>query len=67
MRITLERATSKASWFFGKWYASTSKAAWIASTTFIVLIVPLVISMEREQVVVESENQQMNVLTGDKK
>lgn len=67
MAITLDQVASKTSWFLGKWYASTSKAAWIASTSFLILIVPLVISMEREQVVVESENQQMNVLTGDKK
>ena len=61
--VLLENTT----WFLKRWYAGTSKAAWTASTTFIVLIVPLIISMDREQQVVESENQQLNALTGGQK
>jgi import receptor subunit TOM22 len=43
---------------------STGKAAWISGTAFLVLIVPLIIEMDREQQVVEFENQQMSALTG---
>lgn len=43
---------------------STGKAAWIAGTAFLVLVVPLIIEMDREQQVVDFENQQMNALTG---
>lgn len=40
------------------------KAAWIAGTTFLVLVVPLIIEMDREQQLVELENQQTGILTG---
>jgi len=40
------------------------KAAWIAGTAFLVLVVPLIIELDREQQVVEFESQQMNALTG---
>ena len=39
------------------------KAAWIVSTTFLVLVVPLIIETDREQQLVELEQQQMGVLT----
>lgn len=43
---------------------STGKAAWIAGTAFLVLIVPLIIEMDREQQLVELEAGQMDALTG---
>eukprot|EP00798_Chlamydomonas_sp_ICE-L_P014516 gene14516-20546_t len=43
---------------------SFKKAAWIASTTVLVLLVPLIIEMDREAQVLEMEKAQMNVLTG---
>ncbi len=43
---------------------ATGKAAWIAGTAFLVLIVPLIIEMDREQQIVELEAGQMDALTG---
>lgn len=40
------------------------KAAWIAGTAFLILLVPLIIEMDREQQLVEFENQQLGALTG---
>jgi import receptor subunit TOM22 len=42
---------------------SVGKAAWLASTTVLVLLLPLVIEMDREQQLVDMEKEQMNVLT----
>ncbi len=47
-----------------KLFASFKKAAWITSTTLLVLLVPLIIEMDREQQMLEMEKEQMNVLTG---
>lgn len=47
-----------------KLFNSFKKAAWIASTTMLVLMVPLIIEMDREQQILEMEKQQMDVLTG---
>ena len=43
---------------------STGKAAWIASTTFLLLVAPLIVEMDREQQMVEFENQSLGALTG---
>ena len=43
---------------------STGKAAWIAVSTFLVLVVPLIIELDREQQLVEFEAQQLGALTG---
>ncbi|KAG7668852.1 putative Mitochondrial import receptor subunit TOM9-2 [Nannochloris sp. 'desiccata'] len=48
----------------GKLTKSTGKAAWIAGTAFLILLVPLIIEMDREQQLVEFENQQLGALTG---
>ena len=42
----------------------TGKAAWIAGTSFLVLVVPLIIEMDREQQLLEFENQQIGALSG---
>lgn len=44
----------------------TGKAAWIAGTSFLVLVVPLIIEMDREQQMLEFENQQIGALSGAK-
>lgn len=44
----------------------TGKAAWIAGTSFIVLVVPLIIEMDREQQMLEFENQQIGALSAQK-
>ena len=49
------------SWKLSK---STGRAAWILGTTLLVLAVPLIVEMDREQQVVELENQQLGALTG---
>ncbi|CAA6655340.1 unnamed protein product [Spirodela intermedia] len=41
---------------------STGKAAWIAGTTFVILVVPLIIEMDREQQFNELELQQASLL-----
>ncbi|KAF0894024.1 hypothetical protein E2562_033808 [Oryza meyeriana var. granulata] len=41
---------------------STGKAAWIAGTTFLVLVVPLIIEMDREQQLNDIELQQQALL-----
>jgi import receptor subunit TOM22 len=43
---------------------SFGKALWLASTTVLVLVLPLVIEMDREQQLVDMEKEQMGVLTG---
>ncbi len=45
---------------------STGKAAWLAATTFLVLFVPLIIEMDREQQLLDMEKEQMSVLTSPK-
>lgn len=52
----------------GPYYAkrlafSTGKAMWIAATTFLVLFVPLIVELDREQTIIDMEKDQMNVLT----
>jgi len=46
----------------GKLLKSTGKAAWIAGTTFVVLVVPLIIEMDREQQLNDLELQQASIL-----
>ena len=40
------------------------QGGWIAGTTFLVLLVPLIIEMDREQQQMEFETQQVAALTG---
>ena len=45
----------------------TGKAAWIAGTTILILGVPLILEMDREQQLLEFESQQLGALTGPAK
>ena len=52
--------------FCSEWFASTKKAAWTLSTTFIVLIVPMILSMDRDSQQQEQASA-MHALTGSDK
>ena len=51
--IHAKRATSKAAVLSKKLLHSTGKAAWIASTTFLILAVPFIIKMDHDQQLTE--------------
>ncbi|GAB2221458.1 hypothetical protein Droror1_Dr00012638 [Drosera rotundifolia] len=58
----LSSSVSSASSVGYKLLRGTGKAAWIAGTTFLILVVPLIIEMDREQMLNEMEFQQSNLL-----
>jgi import receptor subunit TOM22 len=45
-----------------RWAFSTGKAAWTFGTTFLVLVVPLIVQLHREEQMMEMEKEQMGVL-----
>ncbi|KAJ9700793.1 hypothetical protein PVL29_006217 [Vitis rotundifolia] len=55
-----KRAASDAAYVTKKLLQSTGKAAWIAGTTFVILVVPLIIEMDREQQLNDLDLQQKN-------
>lgn len=55
-------AANDAAFVTKKLLKSTGKAAWIAGTTFLILVVPLIIEMDREQQLNELELQQASLL-----
>ena len=57
-----KRAASDAGFVVKKLLKSTGKAAWIAGTTFLILIVPLIIEMDREAQLNELDLQQASLL-----
>ncbi|KAF7144994.1 hypothetical protein RHSIM_Rhsim04G0172400 [Rhododendron simsii] len=57
-----QRAASDASYVANRLLKSTGKAAWIAGTTFLILFVPLIIEMDREQQFNELDLQQASLL-----
>lgn len=57
-----KRAASDVGQVAKKLLKSTGKAAWIAGTTFLILVVPLIIEMDREQQMNELELQQASLL-----
>ncbi|MBA0847600.1 hypothetical protein Goshw_020385, partial [Gossypium schwendimanii] len=57
-----KQAACDAAFVSKKLIRSTGKAAWIAGTTFLILFVPLIIEMDREQQFNELEIQQASLL-----
>ncbi|XP_061362919.1 mitochondrial import receptor subunit TOM9-2-like [Gastrolobium bilobum] len=57
-----KQAASDAAFVAKKLLKSTGKATWIAGTTFLVLVVPLIIEMDREQQLNDLELQQASLL-----
>ena len=55
--IHVKRVASKAVVVSKKLFSSIGKAAWIADTTFLILAVPLIIEMDRDQQLTEIELQ----------
>jgi import receptor subunit TOM22 len=45
-----------------RWAFSTGQAAWTFGTTFLVLVVPLIVQLHREEQMMEMEKEQMGVL-----
>lgn len=63
----MDGVVSQAKYVARRLSKSVGKAAWLASTTLIVLMLPLVIEMDREQQLLEMEKDQMSVLTSTAK
>ncbi|XVF21513.1 hypothetical protein REPUB_Repub12eG0096300 [Reevesia pubescens] len=57
-----KQAACGAAFVSKKLLLSTGKAAWIAGTTFLILVFPLIIEMDREQQLNEMEFQQASLL-----
>ncbi|KAK4588868.1 hypothetical protein RGQ29_019756 [Quercus rubra] len=60
--IHAKHAASKAAVVSKKLLRSTGKAAWISGTTFLILAVPLIIKMDRDQQLTEIELQNASLL-----
>jgi len=61
---TLQTVAANTGYVAWKLAKSTGNAAWIASTSLLVLVVPLIVEMDREQVMTEFENQAAGALAG---
>ncbi|KAF6134639.1 hypothetical protein GIB67_002040 [Kingdonia uniflora] len=57
-----QQAASDVAYVAKRLLKSTGKAAWIAGTTFLILVVPLIIEMDREQQLTEHEMQNASLL-----
>ncbi|CAD7696971.1 unnamed protein product [Ostreobium quekettii] len=60
---TVKKALSDACYFARRLFLSTGKAAWIFGTTFLIVVMPVIVEVDKEQQAMELENQQLGVLT----
>ncbi|KAF9607850.1 hypothetical protein IFM89_002835 [Coptis chinensis] len=61
-----KQTTSDAGTVGWKLLRSTGKAAWLVGTTLVIIVVPLVITMDREQQFAKAEQQSAHLLGGTK-
>ncbi len=64
MANSLKDAVDNTTYVAYKLWKSTGSAFWISATSFLVIVMPLIVVMDRDQSMSDFENQQLGALTG---